>query len=289
MPHRPCGRGHAQAPTLRSSHRGRDPARGTGCDDVVDPSSRKAPRASWRSSFSKIVGARRVAKHEQHAHVPLPVDEPCGAAALLRSGWRRTSVLGGPASSPAGLWLVGDLRRVFYTIGEAICTALRSTCFAAVAKSGLFSITRRGTSPGSRPGPGPERPERLVRLSGWTPQRNFCRGSEQRTRPTTSARSARSSRWSTTCSRSGRGCSCATRPSGRDPLESSRWPGARRFPSGRKRSGQGQARSGEVAGERRFCSRVSCSLQAQLPAGSSVERTRRRRRCRSRLRSRCGR
>ena len=113
--------------------------------------------------------------------------------------------------------------------------ALRSNCFAASCKERPFLDHSTGTSPGSPPGPGPERRERLVRLSGWT-QRNSCRGSEQRTRPPTSARSARSSRWSTTCSRSGRGCSCPTRPSGRERLESSRWLGARRFPSGRRQS-----------------------------------------------------
>ena len=72
-------------------------------------------------------------------------------------------------------------------------------------------------------------------------------------------------------------------------LELSRWFRARRFPIGRRHPGRPSARSEEVAGARRWCSRGSCSLRVRPPAASSVESTRRRPRGRSRLRSTCGR
>ena len=141
----------------------------------------------------------------------------------------------------------------------------------------LDHSTRNG--PGSPPGPGPEQRESLVRLSGWTARRKSSNrrghGSEQRTRPPTSARSARSLRWSTRSSRSERGCSCPTRSSGRDVRGLSLLLRARRFPSGPIRPRPRQARSEDAAGAGRRCSRGSCSLQGQRPAASSVESTRR--------------
>src|SRR6476661_4761345 len=44
--------------------------RGAGCGDVLGATiAGKRPRASSHLSSSEIVGARRVAEHEQHAHV----------------------------------------------------------------------------------------------------------------------------------------------------------------------------------------------------------------------------
>ena len=225
----------------------------------------------------------------------LPFDEPAGAAALHRSGG------GGPSGPDLPHRQLGSLdcgrfwSRVFYTIGAAIRAGLRGHCSAALAKSGLFSITREATSPRSPPNRAEPR-ERLVRLTGWGPQRKSSnrlwprgRGSERRTPPPTSARSARSSRWSTACSRSRRGCSCPTLSSGRGVLGLSWLLRARRVPSDREQPPRRRDRSGEVAGAGRCCSRDSCLLQARPPAASSAEGSRRCPGRRSRLRARCGR
>ena len=158
-----------------------------------------------------------------------------------------------------------------------MCAARRDHCSTALAKSGLFSFTRRATSRDRLR-------DRLVRLSGWTQRKS---SEQQRTLPPSSARSARSSRWSTRCSRSERGCCSPTRPSGRNVVALSRWLRARRFPIERRQPTDRQTRHGDVAGARRWCSRGSCSPPARPPAASSVESRRWSPAGRSRLRTTC--
>jgi len=221
------------------------------------------------------VGVRRVvAEHEQLAHVS-PFDEPC-AAALRRSG-------GGGLSWPdpphcqlgSGLWAIEAAS--FTTSGGCSGRHTRPRLRSACKERPFLDHSARN-GPGSPPGPGLEQRDSLVRLSAWTPRGKSSnrrgRGSEQFTRPPTSARSARSSRWSTQSSRSERGCSCPTRSSGRDVPGLSLFLRARRFPSGPIRPKRRQARSEDAAGAGRRCSQGSCSLQAQRRAASSVESTR---------------
>ena len=220
----------------------------------------------------------------------LPFDEPAGAAALHRSG-------GGGPSGPdlphrqlgSGLWAFSEPRLLHDRSGDSHTPAGPVLCSSS--KERPFLNHWAHCEPQIA-----ERRERLVRLTGWGPRRKSSnrlwprgRGSERRTPPPTSARSARSSRWSTACSRSRRGFSCPTLSSGRGVLGSSRLLRARRFPSDREQPARRRDRSGEVAGAGRCCSRDSCLLQARPPAASSAEGRRRFPGRRSRLRARCGR
>jgi len=101
----------------------------------------------------------------------LPFDEPCGAAVLCKEAEAEV-LLAGPALSPAGLWLVGVLAaRLLHHLSGNSSRHERSLLQSA-SKERPFLAHSTGNKPGSRLQSGPDRRERLVRLSGGAPGRS---------------------------------------------------------------------------------------------------------------------
>ena len=265
---RRAAKGHAQAPSPRSSLQGVDPARGTGGGDE----STHPREGGTRLMTLGLVGDRgRSASCRTRA--------ACSCPPPSRAVWRCGAPSGAEAEvCPGGTRLIASWAlacgrlapRLLHHRHRPRRTASRLLQRAA------FSRSLDGISPDHLRDLAPNAGAPCKTVGVDAPKKSYDAGtSEQRTRPhDLGPISPELALVDDVLAERAR----MLLP---DPTERTRPPRvvpvarARRFPSGRRRPGRRRVRGGEAAGAGRCCSRGSCSLQARPPAASSVERRRR--------------